>query len=347
MSCEKGAGASVLKRGFTAFDTPRPPTADEWEQQKPRLRATLRRLLGDLPPLFVPKVEILKKEKFEGFTRESLVFDNGVGDTVYGYLLIPHDLQSRGPAVLYHHYHGNAYNQGKEELFLPAFTGMGNRSLVTGPELVRAGYIVFCIDAYCFGPRHFQGPAGEREEGALTEAALAKTFLWEGRTLWGMIVRDDMLALRYLLTRPEVDPDRVAALGMSMGATRSWWLAALEQQIKVVVSVACLTRYQDLIRTGDVNEHGVYYFVPGMLREKIDMESVIGLIAPRPLLTLTGAQDRGSPAAGVRIINAFQEHLYSLYGKAENFRGVLYPHVGHEFTPEMWRETLLWLQKHL
>ncbi|MBU4272295.1 MAG: acetylxylan esterase [Planctomycetes bacterium] len=337
----------ILKGGFPSFKTPRPASADAWERQKPELRKKLWRLLGDLPPPFTPKVTIHKKEVRDGYTREYLTFDNGVGDTVYGYLLIPAGAKGRGPAVLYHHYHGGAYEQGKEELFIPAFAAMGNKTLVTGPELVRAGYVVLCIDAYCFGQRRFQGPAGEREKGPLTEAALAKTFLWEGRTLWGMMVRDDTLALNYLVTRPEVDPARVAAMGMSMGATRTWWLAALDERVKVAVSVSCLTRYQDLIHTGWINCHGIYYFVPGMLREKIDMESVIGLIAPRAHLTLTGEKDLGSPVGGVRTINGFQEHLYKLYGKEENFRGVLYPGVDHEYTPAMWDETLCWLKKRL
>ncbi len=69
-------------------------------------------------------------------------------------------------------------------------------------------------------------------------------------------------------------------MGMSMGSTRTWWLAAaLDERIKVAVSVSCLTRYQDIIHTGWVNGHGIYYFVPGMLREKIDTESVVGLVA--------------------------------------------------------------------
>jgi hypothetical protein len=73
----------------------------------------------------------------------------------------------------------------------------------------------------------------------------------------------------------------------------------------------------------------------------------VGLIAPRAHLTLTGDHDTGSPASGVRTINGFQEHLYRLYGKEENFRGILYPAVGHEYTPAMWDETLRWLKKHL
>jgi hypothetical protein len=113
------------------------------------------------------------------------------------------------------------------------------------------------------------------------------------------------------------------------------------------VSVACLTRYQNLIAQGQVKQHGIYYYVPNVLKEKIDTESIVGLIAPRPHLTLTGDKDGGSPADGVQIINAYQEYLYKLYRKPENFRGVIYKGLGHQYTPIMWQETLNWLRKNL
>ena len=334
----------VLKGGFQSFTTPRPATADQWDKRKSELRKTLKRLLGETPPLFTPEVTIHKREAKDGYTLERFTFDNGVGDRVYGYMLIPAGHKGRGPAILYNHYHGGKYNQGKEEVLVKAFSKL---DFATGEELTRKGYIVQAIDAYAFGERRFQGPAGKKEEGGRTEASLFKTFLWEGRTLWGMMVRDDLLALNYLVSRPEVDPDRIAAMGMSMGSTRTWWAAALDDRIKVAVSVACLTRYQNLIAKGSVRNHGLYYYVPNMLKERIDTESVVGLIAPRPHLTLTGDQDEGSPADGVHIINAFQEDLYKCYGKNQNFRGVLYAGIDHTYTPEMWEETLRWLQKHL
>ncbi|MHC4330417.1 MAG: alpha/beta hydrolase family protein [Planctomycetota bacterium] len=334
----------MLKGGFQAFTTPRPATAEEWEKRKGELRKTLRRLLGDLPPLFTPEVIIHKREAKDGYTLERFTFDNGVGDTVYGYTLIPANHKGRGPAILYNHYHGGKYKQGKEEVLTKAFSQL---DFATGEALVRKGYVVQAIDAYAFGERRFQGPAGKKEEGGRTESSLFKTFLWEGRTLWGMMVRDDLLALNLLASRPDVDPNRIAAMGMSMGSTRTWWAAALDERIKVAVSVACLTRYQNLIAHGSVRNHGIYYYVPDMLKERIDTESVIGLIAPRPHLTLTGDQDEGSPADGVQIINAFQKDLYKCYGKSRNFRGILYDGVGHTYTPQMWEETLRWLEKHL
>lgn len=338
----------VLKGGFKSFDTPRPDSSRTWEEKKAELRKTLGRLLGDMPPLFTPEATVQRRESRDGYMLERVTFDNGVGDTVYGYVLIPLGEPKRRPAILYHHYHGGEYAQGKEEVLLKAFAHWKDgHQLITGEELARSGYVVLCIDAYAFGQRQSQGPAGEEEKGSQTEASLFKTFVWEGRTLWGMMVRDDLLALNYLVTRPEVDPQRIAAMGMSMGSTRTWWAAALDDRIKVAVSVACLTRYQSLIAQGEVRRHGIYYFVPNMLKEKIDAESVIGLIAPRAHLTLTGGRDAGSPADGVRKINEFQEHLYRLYGKEDAFRGLVYPGVGHSYTPEMWAETLGWLKRHL
>jgi dienelactone hydrolase len=337
----------MLKGAFATFDTPLPASAEAWERQKPELRRRLWRLLGDVPPLLTPKPTIDGRDARDGYTVERFSFDNGVGDTVYGYLLIPANPKGPRPAILYHHYHGGNYQQGKDELFRPAFAQWGDLTINTGEELVRKGYVVLCIDAYGFGQRRWQGPAGDKEEGSKTEASLFKTFLWQGKTLWGMMVRDDLLALNYLVTRPEVDPQRIAAMGMSMGATRTWWAAALDDRIKASVSVACLTRYQDLIAEGSVDFHGVYYYVPGVLAEKIDTEAICGLIAPRAHLTLTGALDAGSPARGVRTINAFQQQLYSLYEKPDRFRGLLYDDLGHTYTQQMWQETIDWLAKQL
>jgi len=334
----------LLKGGFESFETPLPESAEQWEADKTALRHTLRSLLGDCPPLFTPDPKIETREQKDGYTLERFTFDNGIADTVYGYTLIPAGHQGQGPAILYHHYHGEKYENGKRELITEAHDEL---DFATGEELVRSGYIVLAIDAYAFGERRWQGPAGVDEEGQNTEEALFKTFLWEGRTLWGMMVRDDLLALRYLLSRPEVDTQRVATMGMSMGSTRSWWVAAMDERIKVVISVACLTRYQNLIARGGLRYHGVYYFVPGMLEQKIDTESVIGLIAPRAHLTLTGDHDNGSPIDGIRTINAFQQSLYKLYGQEDNFRGVVYEGVEHEYTPEMWQETMNWLQARL
>ena len=170
--------------------------------------------------------------------------------------------------------------------------------------------------------------------------------MWFGRTLWGMFVRDDQVALDYLCTRPEVDTSRIGATGMSMGSTRAWWLAAVDERIAAVVAVACLTRYQNLIAHGELRAHGVYYFANGLLKH-FDTEGVLALVAPRPFLALTGELDAGSPADGVRALEQAVGGTYQALGAGDRFRSILYPEVGHAYTPEMRAEMLAWFERWL
>jgi dipeptidyl aminopeptidase/acylaminoacyl peptidase len=178
------------------------------------------------------------------------------------------------------------------------------------------------------------------------ELSASKFNLWVGRTLWGMMLRDDLMALDYLRSRPEVDQRRVGVTGMSMGATRSWWLMALDERIKTGVAVACLTRYQNLIEQQGLDRHGIYYYVPGML-DHFDTEAVVSLIAPRPVLFLNGDLDPGSPAEGVRKIERAVRKIYRLHGAGREFASRVYRGVGHDYTPDMWKRMLDWMNKHL
>ncbi|HOJ62023.1 MAG TPA: alpha/beta hydrolase family protein [bacterium] len=332
----------MLPGQFESFQHAPPESIAYWNRMKEAVQAKLFQRLGDRPPLFTPQVTILRRESRNGYLCEKFQFDNGLGHLVHGYFAIPHGLQGRAPAILYHHQHAGEYGIGKEELLNTWPT-----STPPAVAFTQAGYCVMAIDAYGFGERQMQGPAGEKEQGRATEESLFKMFLWQGKTLWGMMVRDDQLALQYLLSRPEVDAGRVGATGFSMGSTRTWWLAALDDRIKAAVCVSCLTRYQNLILHGLNNRHGIYYYVPGILRDGIDMEIVVGMIAPRPLLTMTGDQDEGSPVDGVLIINNFVQELYKMHGRPGDFKGVVIPGLAHRYTPEMWSETLTWFEKYL
>jgi dienelactone hydrolase len=260
---------------------------------------------------------------------------------VTGYLLLPKNRPGKAPGVLFCHWHGGEYEIGKEELFQSRHTPEA-----PGPALARRGFAVIGIDAYCFGERNGQGPGGPQEKGSAGELTASKFNLWVGRTLWGMILRDDLMALDYLVSRPEVDTDRLGVSGISMGATRSWWLMALDERLKTGVAVACLTRYQNLIEHQELKAHGIYYFVPNLLNH-FDTEAIVALIAPRPVLFQTGDQDLGSPVDGIRAIEAAVRPIYRLYGEESNFSNIIYPGLGHVYTQEMWTKTLQWLDEKL
>jgi dienelactone hydrolase len=317
-----------------------PPEPAAWRREQAEIRATLTRLLGDFPARpTVPKVRVLAREEHGTYSLERFEFDNGLGDRVPGVLLMPMARKGRLPAILYHHWHGGEYDRGNVELFQTNHT-----PVAPGPALAERGFAVLAIDVACFGERQGQGADGLR--GGAGEMSAAKFDLWAGRTLWGRIVRDDQLALDYLASRPEVDPDRIGAMGMSMGATRTWWLMALDERIKAGVAVACLTRYQDLIAAGGLKYHGIYYYVPGMLRH-FDTEAVVAACAPRPLLCLNGDEDAGSPVAGIHRIEAAAAPGWSVLGARERFRSEVFAGLGHVYTPAMWKQTTGWFDRWL
>ncbi len=299
----------------------------------------------DLPPLFTPQPTITSSEQRDGYRLEWLQFPNSLDDTVYGYCLVPD--QPSGAAVLYCHYHGGKYDLGKGELFEEPLFGDWAGLTPRGVALAQAGCVVLAIDAYAFGERQHQGPAGERESGRETEFSLAKRFLWEGTSLWSMIVHDDLLALNYLLSRPEVDPARVAVTGASMGGSRATWIAALDDRVKVVAPVIQYTRYRNLLAAGGLNGHSFYYYVPGALKLGFDMEAIVALVAPRPQIVLVGSSDPLSPADGIANINQYVSAVYQLYDATDQFAAHVYAGLDHHYTPEMFAALLEFLKKHL
>ncbi|HEY7839037.1 MAG TPA: alpha/beta hydrolase family protein [Terriglobales bacterium] len=306
------------------------------------MEATARRqqlwsLLGDLPqasPLPAPR--LLSRERHPGYTLERLELDlNGV-EPVPALLLIPDRPDRRpprAPGLLYLHWHGGEYALGKEQLLQgcsvqPAYA----------PECAARGLVTLAIDSWCFGGRQHDADGRRGEEDTF------KRMLWQGQVLWGMMLFDEWRALDYLASRPEVDPERLGVLGLSMGATKAWWLAALDPRVACTVDLCCLTEYQALIAAGGLSGHGIYYYVPALLKH-FTAAQINALIAPRARLSLNGRRDPLTPPAGVETVRDQVMPLYRAAGREDACRIELFD-CGHEETPEMRREVLDWLDRY-
>ena len=319
-----------------------PATLAAWTRQRREVLRTLHRLLGSTPARPSPvRARTVSRSTATAYVREDLLLDDGAGVTIPAVVLLPRGTGGPWPAVCWHHSHWGDYEVGLEELFQPWPVRE-----TPAVALTQAGYAAIAIDAWAFGARRGTGPGGPGETGRDEETSLAKAFLWQGTSLWAMMVRDDRIALDYLAARPDIDARRIGATGMSMGSTRTWWLAALDERIAAAACVGCLTRYGSLLERRALRRHGIYYFLPGVLRH-FDSEAVVSLIAPRPLLALTGERDGGSPADGVRSIQRTCARVYGLYGARERFRGQLLPGVGHVYTPAMFRQVQSWFDRQL
>ena len=323
---------------FPTFAVPKDKA--EWEHRRADVKAKVVASLGDLPPRpEKPLAELVSVEVRQGFRIERLRIANGIDGKMSAMMLIPDGLTKPAPTVLW--LHSSSFNHTQ---LLTGNSNGGEEPL--GVTFVKRGWVVFAPDASWYGDRVGGGPSGVTETTTNQQTSQMKYNLWFGRTLWGMFVRDDQVALDYLCTRPEVDAKRIGATGISMGSTRSWWLAAVDDRIACVVGVACLTRYENLIKHGQLKQHGVYYFVNGLLKH-FDTEAVVALIAPRPTLFLTGELDAGSPADGIKMIEAKAGGVFESVGASDQFRSVRYPDIGHTYTHEMRKEMLAWFDKWL
>jgi len=299
-------------------------------QDKQQRRVELYGLLGDLPDRSRPvEAHRVLQERRDKYVLEKLVLElNGI-EHVPAYFVKPLDAPAgkRLPTVLYNHAHGGDYPTGKTEL-------LEHRKYFQEPpyaeELTRRGYAALCVDHWVFGER--SGPS---------ESSVFKKMLWQGRVLWGMMVFDSLRAVDYLVTRGDVDPKRIGTLGLSMGSTMAWWLAALDERVKVCVDLCCLTDFHALIESNGLDGHGVYYYVPGLLKH-FTTAQVNALISPRPHLALAGNLDALTPVKGLDRIDEELKRVYAADGAPGAWR-LFRQDVGHTETPEMRTEILKWL----
>jgi acetyl esterase/lipase len=307
----------------------------EFAAYQAKRRKELWNLLGDLPWDHQPHpARVLKTEKHDGYTIERLVLDlNGV-EPVPALLLIPDKRTARAPGLLYIHWHGGMYDLGKEQLLVG-----GDAQPAYAPVCAEKGLVTLAIDSWCFGERKHD------EIGGRGEVDTFKYMLWNGQVLWGMMMFDEFRALDYLASRPEVDSSRLGVLGMSMGATKAWWLAALDPRVRACMDVCCLTDFQELIKIYNLSGHGVYYFVPSLLKH-FQTAQINELIVPRARLSVNGSRDDLTPSAGVERVRDYLLPLYQKYGKPEDCRIELFdcPHVE---LPEMRKLILEWMDTYL
>lgn len=293
-------------------------------------RKELYSLLGDLPPRDRKvTAESRGVDTSRGFHLEKLTLDLNGMEKAPAYFIKPTGATGKLPAILFHHWHGGEYKLGKDEMLRP------KKEVPSWAEaIVKEGYAALCVDTWAFG-----------ERATRTELDLFKDFLWHGRVMWGMMVYDSLKAMDYLVTRPDVDAKRIGTIGMSMGSTMAWWVAALDERIRVCVDICCLTDFDALLKNDNLKGHGPYYFVPGLLKH-FTTSQINALIAPRPHLGLAGNLDKLTPPEGLDRIDRELKAVYEKAGHPERWN--LYREdVAHVETAGMRGEALTFLRKWL
>ena len=293
-------------------------------------RELLYSLLGKLPDRDRPvSCDLVSSVEKDGWILDTLRLDLNGYEPVPAYLARP-QAPGRYPTILYNHYHGGEYATGKKE-FVDK-----NTYLYTpyAEVLAKNGYVSLCIDHVNFGERRGR-----------SESAVFKELLWYGKVLWGLMVYDSLKAVDYLETRADVDTSRIGTLGLSMGSTMAWWLAALDVRLKACVDICCLTDFEELIVEKGLDGHGIFYFVPDLLNH-FSTSDISALICPRWHLSLNGDFDPLTPVKGLEKIDANMKAVYGTAGVPERWRMVR-ERCGHMETATMRREIMEFLKKAL
>jgi dienelactone hydrolase len=267
----------------------------EYPAWRARAEARLRALLGADPERVPLDVEVTESVDCGPYRRDRVVFDTEPAMSVPAYLLVPHDRDAPGTAVLALHGHG----PGKAEI-----VGLEpeDRHDDYAHQLALRGHVVLAPDHRGFGERRDWTPPDKYHcDVNLVHATMAGVVPL-ARNLW-----DLRCALDLLEQHPLVDAGRIGAAGLSYGGTLTLFLAAVDTRVRAAVVSGYFSSWRAAHRV-PFNMCGSQV-LPGMLGQ-FEHVDIGALVAPRALLIESGDQDLLFPVAAAR---ASFESLRKLY----------------------------------
>ncbi|AEI46299.1 dienelactone hydrolase family protein [Paenibacillus mucilaginosus] len=288
------------------------PSAAERERLRGRLQDLLGRFEEEEAPL-QPKL-LESEEMADGITRQRIEYSTAEGLRVPAYLLLPKEARTgRRPAVLA--WHGHGYGSREAVGLLPDGT------LNPGPpgihrnfavELARRGLVVLVPEIVGFGDRRIRQEA-DGEPGSNSCFPIGAALLLAGRTIAGLRAWEARRAADYLLTRDDVDGQRIGCFGFSGGGMVASLSAALDDRMKATV----ITGYSNTYKTSILDRrHCLDNYIPGILTEA-EMPDLLALIAPRELYLEAGTEDHLFPVEQVKAVYQGLAELYQSLGAGD------------------------------
>lgn len=296
--------------------------------------------------------EVLDQKDRGSYIAQKVKLNINDNNQIIGYLLLPKNasVDQKAPAAVIFHDHGAKFDIGKEKVIeswgdaqklasSKAWVAKFLSNKFIGDELAKRGYIVFATDALGWSDR---GPMVYEQQ-----QALASNMFNLGTSLAGMVAYDDIRSVDFLASLPEVDHQRIATVGFSFGAYRSWQTAALSNKVSASISVSWFGNYQGLLQEGNNilrGQSSFYMLHPGVAK-KLDIPDVASLSAPNAILIFNGEQDNLFPKTSVQ--DAYQK-VHQIW-RSQQAEGKVYtklwPKLGHVFVEAQQQAAFDWLDK--
>lgn len=281
-------------------------TAAQIRERQAYVRQAMLEAIGGLPTTKTPlNARVTGSFTRPGYRVENVVFESQPGFLVTANLYLPTTGQPPYPAIL--GVAGHSVNGKASATYQSAFAGFA-----------RQGFAVLAYDPPGQGERleYFDFATGRSRPGVgvaehnmaglqtlLTGQTLARYFIWDG-----------IRAVDYLLTRPEIDPRRLAVAGNSGGGTQASYLAVFEPRLAAAVASCYITRWRELW-SGPGPQDAEQIF-PGFLAKGLDFGDFALAQAPRPFLMTTAIRDY-FPIAGGRATFKQNQRLFDMLGDGQ------------------------------
>jgi dienelactone hydrolase len=302
------------------------------------IRSRIRELIGLGNPIqAAPQVTVRGKTVEQDYVRTLIEYEDFEGGSIPAYLLEPIATTGRPrPAVLVHHQHNSQWHLGKSEVCGVA----GDPLQAFGPALAALGFVVLIPDSICFEDRRFNqsGIEPDDENDRFQHFLEMEYRLVSGDLLMRKVLHDATIGLAVLRSQPNVDVDRIGALGHSYGGNTVLFQMAVDNSIGYGCSsgAACTYLNKKLNRVG----LEMALVIPGFCRE-FELTDVVSCIAPRKLMLVSGSADQYSRDADV----IYENCKFQFVGEDGNCNLHLKQYVGdHQLTEERFAYIIDWFR---
>lgn len=240
-------------------------------------RERYKKIIGDFPAKGDLNARVAGRVQGTGYHIEKIIFESKPGRYVTAHLYMPENVTSPVPAALEFCGHGlNGKGPSSSAAILMATNGIA--VLVVDP--IGQGERLQLIDA--------EGKPLTR--GATTEHTLLNAgFNLVGTSLAAQEYWDNHRALDYLLTREDIDAEHIGIYGSSGGGTQTAYYVGSDPRVKVAAICSFFStreRTIELQGPSDGCQH-----IPYEGREQLEVPDFALMMAPRPLLILSGKYD--------------------------------------------------------
>ena len=288
-------------------------------------RPQLAKLLGLPAERAEDEMTVEWRRERDGYTETRFTFHSEAHVTVPCHLLVPQSGDRRSfPLMicLQGHSTGMHVSLGRPLYPKDAEDIAGDRDFAL--QAVRRQFAALTIEQRGFGECGGTPKGPECYQIAVQALLLGRTLL--GERCWDISRAIDVVEKAF----PFVDTGRIGIMGNSGGGTASLYAAAIEPRISAVI---CSCAFSGFLASIAVRRHCICNYVPGIMNW-FDMGDIAGLVAPRPLVIVSGKEDQIFPLAGACEQFETARRYYERCGCPDRVRHVIGPY-GHRFYSDL------------